>query len=143
MKGGHQLPEEPKLSRRDLAALKEKWAEPEDGQTSFRDLAMWFQMNEKVVKWIHFSGQRWKNPAKLSKNGSAVITQRWFVYVAILEHWSLDGKTRCVDLARLLGVSKSMIMRSIKDWNVEFGIYGRGQKRVSAHAAYMGADGTY
>lgn len=126
-----------------LIDLKNGWVEPEDGEITYRDIEMWFTMNERVIKWMHYSGQRWKDPRKLSKNTPRAVLQRWYVFVAQMKHWVLGDKTRHVDLARLLGVGKSMIMRSVKDWNVEFGIYGSNQKRVSVHAPHLGADGTY
>lgn len=126
-----------------LIDFKNGWVEPGDGEVTFRDLEMWFSMNEKVIVWMHFSGQRWKDPKKLSKNTPSVICQRWHVFVAQMKHWVLGDKTRHVDLAKLLGVSKSMIMRSVKDWNVEFGIYGTNQKKVSVHAPHLGAPGVY
>ena len=113
------------------------------GESPHRDLEMWIAMNERLIRWMHFSGQRWKDPKKLTRNTPRVVCQRWHVFVAMMQHWVLEDKTRHIDLAGLLGVSKSLIMRAAKDWNVEFGIYGANQKKVSAHADHLGAEGTY
>ena len=47
------------------------------------------------------------------------------------------------NLAKYLGISKSMVMRAVKDFNVTFGIYASSQKNVSNLGDVGGETGSY
>ena len=129
------------LSRREIAELREKLRGDEptpDGMAAF------FGTVEPLIHFVHFSGQRFKDPSKLGRNSPNVITQRvhvltYMLYPSELEIESLSHTT----LAKHLGISKSMVMRAVKDFNVAFGIYATSQKNVSTHGEIGGESGTY
>lgn len=105
-------------------------------------LAAFFESITPVMDYVHFSGQRWKDPSKLTTNTMVTITQRLHVVAYMIYPWILGFKTM-VELGAHLGVCKSMIMRHVKDFNVTFGIYGLNQKRVSCHGDVGSGVGSY
>ena len=61
------------LSRREIAELLDRMYGDEPTPDG---MAAYFATVEPLIHFVHYSGQRWKDPEKLSVNGLSVITQR-------------------------------------------------------------------
>lgn len=108
-------------------------------------MAAYFESIKPLVNYVMYSGQRYADPKKLTKNEPSTVTQRVYVLTHMLKP-AIFGFKKNVEVARELNVSKSLIMRAVKDFNVAFGIYAPNQKKVSSHATHLGGEdggGTY
>ncbi len=132
----HEAPES------DLCPLAERLLVKEGEEVTAEHLSAFFQAISPVVNYVHFSGQRWKDPSMISTNTAVTMTQRIYVMTHVIYPWVLGCKTM-IELGALLGVCRSMIMRHMKDFNVAFGVFGSNQKAVRHHADHLGAVGTY
>jgi hypothetical protein len=64
------------------------------------------------------------------RNAPVSVMQRVHVLTYMLMPEEMGFRTHA-ELARHLGICKSLVMRHVKDFNVAFGIYTPSQKRVS------------
>lgn len=126
-------------SRREISALL---LTMQGEEVTANGMAAFFVTMEPIIHFIHFGGQRWKDPNKLTKNDPVSVMHRVHVLTYMLLPGEL-GFSKHVELAHHLGVTKSLVMRHIKDFNVAFGIYSPSQKRVSAHGDIGSGVGTY
>ena len=132
-------PDPPQLSRREISELLLRMRGEEITPEGW---AAYLHSFEPIIAYIHFGGQRWRNPKKLTRNQISTVGQRVHVLTYMLNPNDLGFHTH-TEMGRYLGISKSLVMRHVADFNAAFGVYGSSQKKVSVHGDIGGDAGVY